>query len=205
MSFLAQFIFYTTMMTLRGASQEPFVYNHVAESVRNGASFAEALAFHGVFQREELEYPQNTQRPIWQENQCKVVGESVMKRCSCFEILNMAHLWLMRARVPTEEYRQLQRMATKLHHPDLKDGAAERFGFLKRCVGLVCGDEKCLSKMTREQTKQKRKYIQHMELIWQKCSNHFRRRGSAASAECYRGEVAILNQEIFGDNSRPRI
>jgi len=141
------------------------LYSQLVEMVRSGrATFVEAAIQLNLWDWASLHhaYASSSQKerfemPIWQEKQCNVRPTEARKHCSCFEMLNMGDQWLNRSHVSHEEYRQLRRRASLLHHADRSGGSEQAMLFLNECAILLYGDERCKSTRSMSQTAKKRK------------------------------------------------
>eukprot|EP00434_Breviolum_minutum_P041532 symbB.v1.2.036945.t1/scaffold5337.1/size28304/2 len=134
----------------------------------------------------------------WIQKQCSATGAECRKRCSCFDMMNMAEKWLAASKVSPEEYRQCFRRAAKLHHPD-KGGSEEGMRFLTDCATLLCGDERCRNPGTMPRQDQQRKaaYIKEMKRIKTRCKKRSMEKGVDAGVECHSEKVEELNDETW--------
>lgn len=134
----------------------------------------------------------------WIQKQCNATGAECRKRCSCFDMMNMAEKWLAGSKVSPEEYRQCFRRAAKLHHPD-KGGSEEGMRFLTDCATLLCGDERCRNPGTMPSQDQQRKaaYIKEMKRIKTRCKKRSMEKGVDAGVECHSEKVEELNDETW--------
>jgi len=119
--------------------------------------------------------------PVFERRQCTLPPEDV-KGCACFEIFNMADLWLRHAKVDEEEYKQRFKRAAKLYHPD-KGGSEEHMVHLKACSALL---------RDPSQSKVRKEYIVEMKKVLGKCSKQAEKR-KMTQGECYRSEVEMLH------------
>jgi len=119
---------------------------------------------------------------ILEQRQCTFPPDQVQS-CSCFEIFNMAELWIRRASVDEEEYKQRFKRAAKLYHPDKVGGSGEHMVHLKACSTLL--RKPSLAKVRKE-------YIVELRKAFQKCRTQAERR-AMSHGECYRSEVEMLH------------
>lgn len=124
---------------------------------------------------------------LFERKQCTLPPERVQS-CSCFEIFNMADLWLKHSRVDEEEYKQRFKRAVKFYHPDKVGGSHDHMLHLKHCSALLRDPR--LKKVRKE-------YIVELKKTLEKCKKHGRRMFSS-HGECYRSEVEMLHDCELG-------
>lgn len=124
---------------------------------------------------------------LFERKQCTLPPERVQS-CSCFEIFNMADLWLKHSRVDEEEYKQRFKRAVKFYHPDKRGGSHDHMMHLKHCSALL--RDPSLKKVRKE-------YIVELKKTLEKCKKHGRRMFSS-HGECYRSEVEMLHDCEMG-------
>eukprot|EP00930_Biecheleria_cincta_P076680 TRINITY_DN63894_c0_g1_i1.p1 TRINITY_DN63894_c0_g1~~TRINITY_DN63894_c0_g1_i1.p1 ORF type:complete len:658 (-),score=128.61 TRINITY_DN63894_c0_g1_i1:155-2128(-) len=190
-------------------------YAAMKDMVQGGfASFVEALAFFEIYSwagllvaEQQAPTESLSELPLWQQKQCSVPGDEAIKRCSCFEMLNMGEQWLNRSHVSPEEYRQLRRRAAKLHHPD-SGGSDDAMVFLIKCSVLLCGDEKCQKpgSMIDSDRSKKKQYIADLRRAWTKCQRWSQRDrlDKEGRAKCWQYEVEDIHDVTFGSTAGAR-
>jgi len=124
---------------------------------------------------------------LFETKQCTLPPNEV-QRCSCFEIFNMADLWLKHAKVDEEEYKQRYKRAVKFYHPDKVGGSHEHMVHLRQCSALL--RDPSFVKVRKE-------YIAELKKVLAKCNKQAKRL-AMSHGECYRSEVEMLHDCEMG-------